>query len=155
MEEELDLFEALICNAMAKVDQIYYATTYHSIAHLHSFIGNRQGRLIDSNYERFGERIFCYELYHQLRIEIDRIRKGRPFLEGTLLQGEVTKWQVEQIVDHLDLERLSLNKMFDIIYEQGNLKTWWYGHFHDTIFSTYLGVNFNLLDISEFKILNI
>jgi hypothetical protein len=106
--EELIRFEELLLSSLSNIDDSYYRTTYENIHAFREELVWRRGILNENSFDRFGERVFCYELYHQLRILIDIERKHNPsFLEGTNLQGEVQKWLVHGLNARLGLEDLS------------------------------------------------
>lgn len=119
--DDLDRFFELIKEALSSVDESYYSTTYRSIINLKSVLRNR-GRFDGDDFETFGERIFCYELYHQLRMKIDGELADNPnFLQGAMLQGEVKKIRVLEFVEHLGLERLSQESIPDfLVHTPGN-----------------------------------
>jgi len=102
--DELNQFEQIILTALMNVEQSYYQTTYQNIQNFKNALKHRVGRVIKNDFERYGERVFCYELYHQLRIQIDEEKSGNPnFLNGALLQGEVEKMQIFQLIEDLGL----------------------------------------------------
>jgi hypothetical protein len=106
--EELDLFEELVIQSLDAVENSYYQTTYHNIQTFRQAFANRLGRIDNNNFERYGERVFCYEFYHQLRILIDNVRQNNlTFLEGTKLQAEVHKMQILELNQKLGLNPLS------------------------------------------------
>lgn len=105
--EELNVFENLIIEALSNVDQSYYQTTYNNIQNFRHALANRNGRFFNNDFERFGERVFCYEFYHQLRNLIENERnKTSHFLNGTLLQAEVEKMQIIELVERFGLRIL-------------------------------------------------
>lgn len=123
--EELTQFENLLIEALANVHQSYYSTTYHNIQSFRAALQHRVGRFDGDNFERYGERVFCYEFYHQLRILIDSEREKNPeFLKDTLLQGEVEKMQIMELVDSLGLENMDGEYSPDfLMHSPGNAKS--------------------------------
>lgn len=106
--DELEIFENLVLNALSAIDNSYYLTTYYNIQNFRNALQYRVGILRGNDFDRYGERVFCYEFYHQLRKLIDREREGNPeFLQGSLLQGEVEKMQIIELIDRFGLNRLS------------------------------------------------
>lgn len=106
--EELDLFESFIIKALSNVEDSYFRTTYQDIENFSGALRNRRGRLIDNNFERYGERVFCYEFYHQMRILIDNERAENPnFLGESKLQAEVEKMQIIELAQRLGLQQLN------------------------------------------------
>lgn len=106
--DELDIFENLVTYALSEVDNSYYLTTYYNIQNFRNALQYRAGRIRGNDFDRYGERVFCYEFYHQLRKLIDSERNENPeFLQGALLQGEVEKMQILQLIERFGLYRLS------------------------------------------------
>ncbi len=114
MEEDLETFHNLFIKCLDLVEDDYYKTTYQNIEKYYQEIENfdedMKNRLDfeENHFHRYGERVFCYELYHQLRIKLDEIIDNNAnFLNGAKLQGEFAKWQHEQLLHNFDLEMLS------------------------------------------------
>ena len=63
--DELNQFEQIILTALMNVEQSYYQTTYQNIQNFKNALKHRVGRVIKNDFERYGERVFCYELYHR------------------------------------------------------------------------------------------
>ena len=119
---ELNRFEELVITALYNVSQLYYATVYRNIESFRMALHGRQGRFMDNDFERYGERVFCYEFYHQLRKLIDRERTENPdFLLGTELQGEVDKFQILGLIERFGLTSLSREFIPDfLMHSPGN-----------------------------------
>lgn len=106
--DELNRFEQLVIIALSNVSQLYYSTVYRNIDSFRVAFHGRQGRFMENDFERYGERVFCYEFYHQLRKLIDTERIANPdFLLGAELQGEVDKFQIMGLIDRFGLTSLS------------------------------------------------
>ncbi len=106
MKNDLNRFHDIFIECLDLVDKDYYNTTYENISKFHEVIENR---LVpdNDNFYRYGERIFCYELYHQLRMKIDEEKVDNPsFLENLKLQGEVAKWQEQSLYEEYGLNLL-------------------------------------------------
>ncbi|MBL7769299.1 MAG: hypothetical protein JNK20_10005 [Flavipsychrobacter sp.] len=102
--EELNQFEQMILTALGSVHESYYQTTYQNIHAFRNALQHRRGRIVEGNFYRYGERVFCYELYHQLRILIDNAKQtNQNFLNGAILQGEVEKMQIIELIETLGL----------------------------------------------------
>lgn len=102
--EELNEFEQIILTALGTVHQSYYQTTYKNIEAFRNAFQNRTGKIVKGDFYRYGERVFCYELYHQLRILIDKSKQtNENFLNGAILQGEVEKMQIIELIETLEL----------------------------------------------------
>jgi hypothetical protein len=88
-EQDLDSFEKLFIKVLNDIkDDKYYRTTYEFVEHLSHFLSDKY-KDDSGNFIKYGERIFCYELYHQLRNKIEG--KDNDFLGGAKIQGEVKK----------------------------------------------------------------
>lgn len=118
---ELERFRQLFIESLQDVEQSYYETIYHNLAALRGALSGR-GRFRDDDFIRFAERIFCYELYHQLRTKFDNEKAANPdFLQGAKIQGEVTKIQIAELLRHFGLRRLSKGFIPDIlVHTPGN-----------------------------------
>jgi hypothetical protein len=104
---DLDYFLTLINRALVNVNQSYYHTTYTNVVAFRAALQHRLGMFNGEDFERNGERVFCYEFYHQLSMQIYRTRRRNAgFLAGTILQGEVEKMHIIQLIDALGLENM-------------------------------------------------
>jgi hypothetical protein len=114
MENQLNRFTQLFINALNQIDSFYYSTAYMGLPIPQRQRGMRQWQ--DGTFTVYGERMFCYELYYYLRTLIDLERKRRPnFLDNALLQGEVKKHQILDLLDSLGLEPLSRDFIPDLL----------------------------------------
>lgn len=105
---ELERFKDLIFLALSNVDESYYRTTYNNIENFKMAFFHRMGRIRGNNFERYGERVFCYEFYHQLRKLIDNERVANVnFLNEAKLQAEVQKMQIMELEQSLGLNPMS------------------------------------------------
>lgn len=112
---ELDRLFKIFLNALNYIDQSYFETTYRNVSELRGALGDR-GVFRDDDFVRAGERIFCYELYHQFQTRIAREKKINPeFLGNARIQGEVQKWQVIELVNHLGLQALTREFIPDLL----------------------------------------
>ncbi|MEO3408489.1 hypothetical protein AAFN85_31535 [Mucilaginibacter sp. CAU 1740] len=115
---ELDDFLELFTLAVSKVEGEYMRTIYHEMGYVVSMIRQAHQRrnmrrgLVDNDIVRTGERIFCYELYHQLRLLMESMRERFPQL---FLQGELRKYQVPEMLQALELDALDANYMPDFL----------------------------------------
>jgi hypothetical protein len=94
------------CEALNNVDEKYYRTTYLNIKNIKDALIGRGG-WEKENFIRYGERVFCYEFYHQMRIQMDSLaKKGNSLFKDVLLQGEVSKLDLMELVQLFGLEQL-------------------------------------------------
>jgi hypothetical protein len=114
-------FVTILKTSLNEVGSDYYGKDYFS-----------KGRLIDANIDqsdekyaalrkhlkRFGERAFCYELYHQLQFQLQQINHGD---DGPILQGELKKAEISAIVSLMSQGISPLSKEFipDFLYHSG------------------------------------
>lgn len=121
--EELDIFESFVIDALEHVHQSYYETVYRNIDSFRAALSGRQGRFTENDFFRYGERVFCYEFYHQLRVLIDGYRGTNPnFLSGAELQGEVEKMQILGLIERFKLVSLSREFVPDfLMHSPGNV----------------------------------
>jgi hypothetical protein len=112
---ELERLFNLFLRALNRIDQSYFETVYENVSELRAALGNR-GQFRDEDFVRAGERVFCYELYHQFRIGLNRLQeRENHFLRECRIQGEVKKWQILEMIDHLGLEALSKEFIPDLL----------------------------------------
>lgn len=119
---ELDRFEQLIYAALSNVDESYYSTTYRNVDNFRMAFGIRRGEFVGNDFAKFGERVFCYEFYHQLRLLLDNERNYTPnFLENAKLQGEVDKMRVLDLIERFGLRPLDHEYIPDfLMHTPGN-----------------------------------
>lgn len=109
-------FRELLLQALQAIDDSYYRTTFDLGIFNQNVIPKGYYRFGDQVH-RFGERILCYELYHQLRILLEQEQANQPqFFPGYLLQGELRKHQVDQLLGNLGLDPLTQNYIPDILF---------------------------------------
>lgn len=94
-------------NALPLVDQQYYGIdllTEEVIEVLGVADGSHEFEEVKKYLSRYGERAFCYELYHQTRIQMDDYLEQHPPQQNQpvlLLQAELKKFQIAHIVNLL------------------------------------------------------
>jgi hypothetical protein len=122
--ENLNLFRTLFLQAVNNVGPAYMRTIYGEMDMILQFVEHEAQRqhiekhMIGDNLVKTGERIFCYELYHQLRLLMDRHPEQ---FAGVYLQGELRKYQVLPMLDQMGLVALSSNFMPDfLLHTPGN-----------------------------------
>lgn len=105
----------MFIDAVNQVPNEYFKTVYYNMSSLKGLLQHR-GTYEGSEFYRHNERIFCYELYHQLRILLDRKREVQEeFLRGASLQGELQKMQIQEFAMKLGLENLSAEHIPDFL----------------------------------------
>jgi hypothetical protein len=115
MENEHEQFISIFKDAVDQVPDEYFSTVYYNMQNIKGLLKNR-GAFRDSEFHRHCERIFCYELYHQLRILVDDLKQRQPnFLDGAFLQGELQKMQIIEFNQKLGLEDLSAEHIPDFL----------------------------------------
>ncbi|HLZ57668.1 MAG TPA: hypothetical protein VKR06_12025 [Ktedonosporobacter sp.] len=103
----LDLFR----QALDQVEQVYYGTAWWNASMLNPYqdlVDNPQRMILEDYWERYDERVFCYELYHQVRAHIEAYEAEHPEdLSPLLFQGELRKEQISDIVaEYFQVQRL-------------------------------------------------
>ncbi len=101
---------------LQEINSSYYETVYESLENFRYVLSRRGIFTDDGDFIRYGERIFCYELYHQLRMKLDEEIKEKPdFLQGAVLQGELKKCHIDGLAKHLNLVDLNAEYTPDFI----------------------------------------
>lgn len=72
-----------------------------------------------------------------------------PYSHGNLVEYFAKKGD-GHLKQDLNSERIDLQKMYDILKENNNIKKWFYGHFHSSNKETINNTEFITLDIDEF-----
>lgn len=123
MDKQLNRFLDLFIAAVNNVDECYLNTVYENIEAIRNGFTNYYQRfLTNDRFVKPGERIFCYELYHQLRILIDAERnENKNFLEGTYLQAEIKKMQIYDLLQTFGITPLTGSFVPDLLmHSPGN-----------------------------------
>jgi hypothetical protein len=109
-EENLDYFHEIFIQAVSQVEPAYIRTYYNEMDMVLQFVESESQRRnleafrIGDSIVKSGERIFCYELYHQLRL----LMQEHPTRFGnTVLQGELRKHQIMPLIHRMGLQALS------------------------------------------------
>jgi hypothetical protein len=84
----------------------------------------RRSRFRDDDFIKFSERVFCYELYHQLRKKFDEEKMANAqFFGNAKIQGELQKNQIAELLRHFGLRRLTRDFIPDIlVHTPGNVE---------------------------------
>lgn len=61
---------------------------------------------------RYGERVFCYELYHQIRKLMDNHEQDHPSQTPVYFQGELQKDQINGVIEYFDGVNGALQKEY-------------------------------------------
>jgi len=154
--EDLDLFFNLFIQALDAVDPAYFSTQYnYARGIVEDMVPNQSFRLrrklVGDTVIQTGERFFCYELYHQLRL---RMIQHPEVFQNVCLQGELQKIQIVELMAQYGLTRLSANFIPDfLLHSPGTAE------FHPYVaevkadrFLTALQVRKDIAKISEFMI---
>ena len=116
---DFDFFFDMLLESIKAVDGQYLNTLYDSVLMIeNSHTNNSQKHFLIKS----AERTICNELYYQLRSRIDTHREVFPdYLQNTILQAEVQKHQIMEILDQMELVPLSRNFIPDfIMHTPGN-----------------------------------
>lgn len=111
-------FLDLLRDSLGEIGSDYYGRDYFSDETLRDLgidIADPRLPALRSHLRRFGERVFCYQLYHRLQVRLEEIefRDG-----GPILQGELKKSEIHAILDLIPDDVKPLNKEFvpDFLY---------------------------------------
>lgn len=108
-------FVDIVIRSLNLVENEYFFTASNNFFQFRYHLRNL-GRFRDNIFYRYSERGFAYELYHQMRIEIDTIRDGEDFFPRHRLQGEIKKMDVEQVVRLFGYTRLGASYIPDLLF---------------------------------------
>lgn len=111
---ELTKLDYVIINALNNIDSDYYATAYNNIQGIEPSFQRRAGELINNDFYSYGERIFCYEFYHQLKVEMEN-PKNMEFFKEVSLQGEARKMNIIKLLEKIGLESFSNDLVPDLL----------------------------------------
>lgn len=119
LDRELREFFDLFIISLNLVENEYYKTTYQNIENFYEAVQN-YGKIDGTVFHRYGERVFCYELYHQLRMQLDRLENPL-FLNGSKLQCEVNKFQILDLFNKFGVNPLMTEYIPDfLMHTPGN-----------------------------------
>lgn len=85
------LFLRALMEAIPKVPEEYYKCSNANREEAERCFHNSQNSPIKKAAFTHGERAFCYELYHQLRVSLNTLQKITPGYEKLVLHGELQK----------------------------------------------------------------
>lgn len=112
---EYDQFTNLFLNALNNVEQEYFNTQFNNFYQYQDAFRNL-GRFNGKIFTRYSERGFAYELYHQLRLQVDTFRQENDFFNGYYLQGEIKKMDVQPLTEIYGYRRLGASYIPDILF---------------------------------------
>lgn len=118
---EISKLDFVVINALNRITESYYATIFNDIRSFEAVFKNRTGEIIGESFYRYSERVFCYELYHQLRIEIDN--NVNDLFKGVLVQGEVKKMNIVSLLNKIGLDAFEKDFIPDILIHNPPDKT--------------------------------
>jgi len=111
------IFITILKEALDRVPGYYFGKEYWTDQMLDTW-GVRQEtaerEALEKYLSRYGERVFCYELYHQIRILMEAYYAKNPPRSGSsiiCLQAELKKEQIGNVVEHFP-EIQSLEKEY-------------------------------------------
>ena len=96
---------------MNSVPDDYYGKQYWTDEMLETWgVGKEHPKreVIEKYLSRYGERVFCYELYHQVRKRMDEYFDQNPPRRRTskiCLQAELRKEQVRDVIEYFNIEQ--------------------------------------------------
>jgi hypothetical protein len=113
-----DEFLIILRTSLEQVGSDYYGKDYFSEDKLLDAGINQSDQkyaALRDHLKRFGERVFCYELYHQLQCQLQPINNRD---DGPILQGELKKDEIGAIVSLMSqgIEPLSKEFIPDFLY---------------------------------------
>lgn len=113
-------------DALENIHEVYHGLNYwhHTEEFLYNY-GKLAQFLLRSYLDRYHERVFCYELYHQVRHSMEnRLHKNQNIYraDNIFLQSELTKMQVNSFVEIIfKIRRLAKEYMPDfLLHTPGN-----------------------------------
>lgn len=119
MDEQLERFFQIFISSVEAIGEEYLYTLYYDIELIKgSEIKDRQKRFLLKS----AERTICNELYFHLRTSIANYRQvHQDFLGPSILQAEVQKRQIPELLHQMRLRKLSHNFIPDfIMHTPGN-----------------------------------
>lgn len=109
---EITKLDLLIIRTLNRIDDTFFRIIYGNIDEIKRSLDNRNGEFVENEFHNYGERIFCYELYHQLRLE-EKILED---LFGTVkIHGELRKMNIAPLLDLLGLDDFESDLIPDIL----------------------------------------
>jgi len=122
----IEVFIEFLRQALIKVDNDYYGLHWWNDSMLNATMGEvetKQRKAVKELLDRYGERVFCYELYHQIRVLMDNHHLHNPrTFENVKLQSELKKDYIGQIVqEYFNVEALDSEYIPDfLLHTLGN-----------------------------------
>jgi hypothetical protein len=99
------VFLKLFRKAVNNVGDIYYGRTWwndSTLNGLNIFVEDPRRDELESYLSRYGERVYCYELYHQVRVLMSAWQEHNGIEESPIvLQGELQKEQISNLVEEI------------------------------------------------------
>lgn len=103
---DIELFTGFFRDALNYISDDYYGRDGWIDARLRDWAiyqDHPQWQALKNFLSRYSERVFCYELYHQIRVLMDMYLTNHPPAEDNpiiCLQAELKKEQVGEVIDH-------------------------------------------------------
>ena len=124
--EAIEIFQDYLRKALTMVHNDYYGLHHWNEPMLNAVMGdtNSENKAVIQEYlDRYGERVFCYELYHQIRTLMDEHSKTNPeTFKDLRLQSELKKDYINEIVQaHYGVQALDSEYIPDfLLHTPGN-----------------------------------
>lgn len=112
---EIKNIDKFILKSIQKIDEEYFCTIFTNTELFEPSLRGRVGEFINDDFYYYGERIFCYELYHQLRLGILKFTKKNLISDNLKIQGEARKMNIINLLDNIGLDSFSTDKIPDLI----------------------------------------
>jgi len=127
--DPIQIFLEFLRQALKGVNIDYYSRYLHNEGLLNNFlVGEHQDvkDAVSEYFHRHGERVFCYELYHQIRQLMElHIQKNPDSFQGVLLESELKKELIQELLmKYFNVEPLDKEYIPDfILHTPGNFDT--------------------------------
>lgn len=96
--------------ALSRVDSMYYGGRIEEYMFDNNGVHKKhpKRKKLERYLDRYGERVFCYELYHQVRVIMDSYRFETPERESKItFQGELRKPQIEGVIEYFKDDKIA------------------------------------------------
>jgi hypothetical protein len=124
--EAIEIFIEFLRLALTRVHNDYYGLHWWNESMLNSAMSSENSKdkeILKDFLDRYDERVFCYELYHQIRVQMEEFSKNKPELFRHIkLQCELKKDFIHEIVEnYFKVKRLDAEYIPDfLLHTPGN-----------------------------------